>query len=123
MDVQEQHERGLKLRVEMFGQAAVDKRTNALGEFGKPLQHFINTYAYGDVWSRSALHPSLSQPADDIGPYLCIVQAAQAAPGAPIPTPTSCMPFPVLHILPLPLPLFQIIEVSTAVLILSPGRP
>ena len=58
MDVQEQHERGLKLRVEMFGQAAVDKRTNALGEFGKPLQHFINTYAYGDVWSRSALPPA-----------------------------------------------------------------
>ena len=34
---------------------AVEKRTNAFGEFGKPLQHIINAYAYGDVWSRSAL--------------------------------------------------------------------
>ncbi len=28
---------------------------NAFGEFGKPLQHVINAYAYGDVWQRSAL--------------------------------------------------------------------
>ncbi|MGB6796573.1 MAG: carboxymuconolactone decarboxylase family protein, partial [Xanthobacteraceae bacterium] len=27
----------------------------AFGEFGKPLQHIINAYAYGDVWSRTAL--------------------------------------------------------------------
>jgi len=57
MDVQELHDRGLKLRVDMFGREAVEKRTNALGDFGKPLQHIINAYAYGDVWSRSALPP------------------------------------------------------------------
>jgi 4-carboxymuconolactone decarboxylase len=57
MDTQEQYDRGLKLRVEMFGQEAIDKRMNAFGEFGKPLQHIINAYAYGDVWSRSALAP------------------------------------------------------------------
>ena len=39
----------------MFGREAVDKRIAAFGEFGKPLQHIINAYAYGDVWSRSAL--------------------------------------------------------------------
>ena len=39
----------------MFGKEAVDKRMNAFGEFGKPLQHIINSYAYGDVWSRDAL--------------------------------------------------------------------
>src|SRR5258707_15700694 len=55
MDVQDLHDRGLKLRVEMFGREAVDKRINALGDFGKPLQHIVNAYAYGDVWSRSAL--------------------------------------------------------------------
>jgi 4-carboxymuconolactone decarboxylase len=55
MDVQELHDRGLKLRVELFGREAVDKRMNALGDFGKPLQHIVNAYAYGDVWSRSAL--------------------------------------------------------------------
>jgi 4-carboxymuconolactone decarboxylase len=54
----QQHERGLKLRTEMFGADAVDKRMNAFGEFGKPLQHIINSYAYGDVWSRTALPPA-----------------------------------------------------------------
>ena len=55
MDTDELHARGLKLRTEMFGKEAVEKRTAAFGEFGKPLQHIINAYAYGDVWSRSAL--------------------------------------------------------------------
>ena len=51
----DQHDRGLALRVELFGREAVEKRSTAFGEFGKPLQHIINAYAYGDVWSRSAL--------------------------------------------------------------------
>ena len=55
MDTQEQHDRGLALRAELFGRDAVEKRTNAFGEFGRPLQHIINAYAYGDVWQRSAL--------------------------------------------------------------------
>ena len=58
MDAQELHDRGLKLRTEMFGREAVEKRVAAFGEFGKPLQHIINAYAYGDVWSRSALPPA-----------------------------------------------------------------
>lgn len=58
MDDKELHERGLKLRIEMFGREAVEKRMNAFGDFGKPLQHIINAYAYGDVWSRSALPPA-----------------------------------------------------------------
>jgi len=55
MNDKDQHDRGLKLRIDMFGREAVEKRMNAFGEFGKPLQHIINAYAYGDVWSRSAL--------------------------------------------------------------------
>ncbi|HXZ46861.1 MAG TPA: carboxymuconolactone decarboxylase family protein [Pseudolabrys sp.] len=55
MDDKDLYERGLKLRVAMFGREAVDKRMNAFGEFGKPLQHIINAYAYGDVWQRAAL--------------------------------------------------------------------
>jgi 4-carboxymuconolactone decarboxylase len=55
MDTQDQHDRGLALRTQLFGSDAVEKRMNAFGEFGKPLQHVINAYAYGDVWSRSAL--------------------------------------------------------------------
>ena len=58
MDDKEQHERGMKLRVEMFGREAVEKRMSAFGDFGKPLQHIINAYAYGDVWSRTALPPA-----------------------------------------------------------------
>lgn len=58
MDEKEQHDRGLKLRIEMFGREAVDKRMAAFGDFGKPLQRIINAYAYGDVWQRSALPPA-----------------------------------------------------------------
>lgn len=58
MDDKEREQRGLKLRIDMFGRDAVDKRMNAFGEFGKPLQHIINAYAYGDVWQRTALPPS-----------------------------------------------------------------
>jgi len=54
----ELHDRGMKLRIDMFGRDTVEKRMNAFGEFGKPLQHIINAYAYGDVWSRSALPPA-----------------------------------------------------------------
>ena len=59
MDDRELYERGLKLRVDMFGRDAVEKRMNAFGDFGKPLQHIINAYAYGDVWQRSALPPAV----------------------------------------------------------------
>jgi 4-carboxymuconolactone decarboxylase len=58
MDTNELHERGLRLRQKMFGEAAVTARTKALGEFGAPLQHIINAYAYGDIWSRDALPQS-----------------------------------------------------------------
>jgi 4-carboxymuconolactone decarboxylase len=58
MDIKEQHDKGLALRVEMFGREAVEKRSAAFGDFGKPLQHIINAYAYGDVWSRSVLPPA-----------------------------------------------------------------
>ena len=55
MDSQELYKRGLAVRKEIFGSEAVEKRMSAVGEFGKPLQHFINAYAYGDVWARPGL--------------------------------------------------------------------
>jgi 4-carboxymuconolactone decarboxylase len=58
MDTQELEKRGLKLRQQMFGKAAVARRMNAFGEFGAPLQHIINAYAYGEVWQRDALPPA-----------------------------------------------------------------
>src|SRR5262249_9090412 len=48
MDTRELHDKGLKLRRDMFGTAAVDQRMAAFGTFGEPLQHIINAYAYGD---------------------------------------------------------------------------
>ena len=58
MDDNDQYQRGLQLRTAMFGSEAVDKRMTAFGDFGKPLQHIINAYAYGDVWQRDALPPA-----------------------------------------------------------------
>ena len=55
MDTQELYSRGLAVRKQIFGAEAVEKRMGALGEFGAPLQHLINAYAYGDVWSRPGL--------------------------------------------------------------------
>ena len=55
MDTRELYERGEKLRRRIFGNEAIDKRKNALGEFGAPLDEMINANAYGDVWSRGAL--------------------------------------------------------------------
>lgn len=55
MNVSELYERGLKLRRQLFGNEAVEKRMNTLGDFGEPLQNIVNAYAYGDIWSRPAL--------------------------------------------------------------------
>jgi len=55
MEVNELYERGLQLRRELFGEQAVAQRMQAAGDFGSPLQHIINAYVYGDVWSRPGL--------------------------------------------------------------------
>jgi len=59
MDTKDLAEKGLKLRKELFGDAAVERRMQSFGDFGEPLQHIINAYAYGDVWQRSALPPAV----------------------------------------------------------------
>ena len=58
MDTKDLHDKGLKLRKEMFGNDAVEQRMRSFGAFGEPLQNIINAYAYGDGWSRSALPPA-----------------------------------------------------------------
>jgi 4-carboxymuconolactone decarboxylase len=55
MDTNELYARGLRRRKKMFGEADVEKRMAASGEFGKPLQNIINAYVYGDIWERSGL--------------------------------------------------------------------
>lgn len=55
MDTSEMYARGLRRRKAMFGEADVEQRMAAAGDFGAPLQNIINAYVYGDVWERSAL--------------------------------------------------------------------
>jgi 4-carboxymuconolactone decarboxylase len=55
VEVSDLYARGLSRRRKMFGAAEVDKRINAAGDFGAPLQNIINSYVYGDVWERSGL--------------------------------------------------------------------
>ena len=55
MDMRQLYERGVELRRRIFGKETVDKRMNALGEFGEPLQNIVNSYCYGDIWSRPGL--------------------------------------------------------------------
>src|ERR1700729_2547577 len=55
MDTSELYARGLRRRKKMFGEADVEKRMAAAGEFGAPLQNIINAYVYGDIWERSGL--------------------------------------------------------------------
>ena len=47
MDVRDLHDKGLKLRKEMFGAAAVEQRMNSFGAFGEPLQNIINAAMSG----------------------------------------------------------------------------
>jgi 4-carboxymuconolactone decarboxylase len=55
VDTSELYARGLRRRKAMFGEADVEKRMAAAGEFGAPLQNIINAYVYGDIWERSGL--------------------------------------------------------------------
>jgi 4-carboxymuconolactone decarboxylase len=55
MTEQSNYERGLQLRMEMFGREDVEKRMGAFGPLGEPLQRIINANVYGEVWNRTAL--------------------------------------------------------------------
>jgi 4-carboxymuconolactone decarboxylase len=59
VDTSELYERGLRRRKKMFGEAEVEKRMTAAGEFGAPLQNIINAYVYGDIWERPGLSPEV----------------------------------------------------------------
>jgi len=59
MDTSELYARGLRRRKKLFGEAEVEKRMGAAGEFGAPLQNIINAYVYGDVWERSGLSDNI----------------------------------------------------------------
>jgi 4-carboxymuconolactone decarboxylase len=74
VDTSELYARGLRRRKKMFGDADVDKRMAAAGEFGGPLQHIINAYVYGDIWERGGL------PADVRSLVMLAITAASNKP-------------------------------------------
>ncbi len=49
------HEQGLKVRREVMGDAFVDRALGNATEFTAPLQEFVNTHAWGGVWTREGL--------------------------------------------------------------------
>jgi len=49
------HERGLKVRREVMGDAFVDRALGNATEFSQPLQDFVNEHAWGGVWTRAGL--------------------------------------------------------------------
>jgi 4-carboxymuconolactone decarboxylase len=55
MNMQTLYQRGLKLRQALCGEKTVAARMSAAGDFGEPLQNIVNSYCYGDVWSRPGL--------------------------------------------------------------------
>jgi 4-carboxymuconolactone decarboxylase len=49
------HEKGMKVRREVLGDAHVDRAEANATEFTADFQDFITRYAWGDVWSRDGL--------------------------------------------------------------------
>ena len=49
------YDKGLNIRKEIFGADTVERRMQASGDFGAPLQQLINQYAYGEIWGREAI--------------------------------------------------------------------
>ena len=55
MDDRERHEKGMKIRREVLGNAHVDRATESTNDFTAPFQDLIARYAWGEVWSRPGL--------------------------------------------------------------------
>jgi len=55
MPDEQMYQTGLNIRKEIYGADIVERRMASMGEFGEPLQKFINQWAYGEVWGREAI--------------------------------------------------------------------
>jgi 4-carboxymuconolactone decarboxylase len=55
MTDEERHERGMKTRREVLGNAHVDRAIAKTTDFTGPFQDFLTRYAWGDIWSRPGL--------------------------------------------------------------------
>jgi 4-carboxymuconolactone decarboxylase len=55
MDDHDRHEKGMKIRREVLGDAHVDSATKSASDFTSPFQDFITRYAWGEIWARPGL--------------------------------------------------------------------
>lgn len=55
MTDEERHERGMRVRREVLGDAHVDRAEASKDEFTEDFQDFIARYAWGEVWDRPGL--------------------------------------------------------------------
>jgi 4-carboxymuconolactone decarboxylase len=53
--VSDTHERGMKVRREVLGDAHVDRATENATPFTADFQDFITRYAWGEIWARPGL--------------------------------------------------------------------
>ncbi|HTP43037.1 MAG TPA: 4-carboxymuconolactone decarboxylase [Candidatus Acidoferrum sp.] len=51
----DRHEKGMKVRRAVLGDAHVNKAEKTKTEFTEPFQDFITRYAWGEIWSRPGL--------------------------------------------------------------------
>jgi 3-oxoadipate enol-lactonase/4-carboxymuconolactone decarboxylase len=53
--VSDTHDRGMKVRREVLGDAHVDRATESATPFTADFQDFITRYAWGEIWARPGL--------------------------------------------------------------------
>jgi len=71
--VSDAHDRGMKVRRAVLGDAHVDRANAAITDFNKDFQDLITRYAWGEIWSRPGL---------DRKTRSCMVLTAMIALGA-----------------------------------------
>jgi 4-carboxymuconolactone decarboxylase len=49
------HDRGMKVRREVLGDAHVDRASAGITEFNREFQDLITRYAWGEIWTRPGL--------------------------------------------------------------------
>ena len=49
------YERGLAIRKEVLGEAHVERSLAAVSDFSRPVQEFVTSACWGDIWSRPGL--------------------------------------------------------------------
>jgi 4-carboxymuconolactone decarboxylase len=51
----DRYQRGLAIRREVLGEAHVDRSLAGVSDFSRPVQEFVTSAAWGEIWSRPGL--------------------------------------------------------------------